>query len=136
MIFDRKSNTLIVKSHAVIESGIKVNSGVILGRNVNIWGGIITSGDIISGRGCNFRGDIEGRNVIIGAHSILRNIIASEDVKLLDYCRAGKLKAGKDVYLRRGVFVEGVEAEGNIIVDGNVRIGEYRAGKKVIAIRT
>ena len=134
IIYNKASNTLIVRSYGVVEKGIVVNANVIAGRGACFWGGIDSPGEVSIGRGCLVKGTIKAKRGIIGARSSVRRVEVEEDLKIFDYCKIDEVIAGGDVYIRKGSVINTVKAGKKVILDGMSKISDIKAGERVIAL--
>lgn len=130
-VVDRSKNLLVVRRDSVVDRHLKFDGKIIAGMFSCFWGNLEAK-EISLGKGCYVRGVISCQKIVVGSNSEFNNIRSSGDVLVQNRCKGGSIRSGSDVRIREGSVIRSVEAEGNLIVDGDSKI-ESISAKKVVA---
>jgi|Deesub1362A_J573_1020465.scaffolds.fasta_scaffold00360_24 cytoskeletal protein CcmA (bactofilin family) len=130
---DSAKKLLIVRKNSVIDRTINFEGKIIGGINVSFWGDI-SCDELYVGKASFIKGVIKCRKAVIGAATQFNQIIAKEEVLILNRCIGNFIRCDKNVLIRKGVVVGNLEAE-SVLIDGISRIGRINA-KKIIASKS
>lgn len=130
-LIDRTRRVLVVKKDSIVDRHIKFDGKVIAGMYSNFWGNIEAE-EVYLGKGCYVGGTIICKKAVIGPYSRFSQILADEDVIILDRCVGDYIQARGNIKIREGSSIKTVESEGYIIIDGASKLEKVSA-KKVIA---
>ncbi len=128
-IVDKGKGVTIVKNGSVVTRHLRFDGRVIAGLNVIFWGNIEAK-EVYTSKGCVVMGDIVCDKAIIGACTRFNRIVA-EDVLIQSRCVGGFVKA-KRVKIADGCVIKEVEADEEILIDGNSKLGKLNA-KRILA---
>lgn len=130
-VMDKSKNLLVVRKDSVVDRHLKFDGKIIAGMFSCFWGNL-EANEISLGKGCYVRGNITCQNVVVGSNSQFNAIKSSGDVLIQNKCKGSIIKSGSDVRIQEGSVIRSVEAEGNLIIDGDSKI-ESISAKKVVA---
>jgi cytoskeletal protein CcmA (bactofilin family) len=129
-VVDKEKGIAIVKNDSVVTRHLRFSGRILAGLRVIFWGNIEAS-EVYLGKGCIVMGDILCDKAVIGACTKFNRVIANEYALIQSKCFGRYVKA-KNVQIAEGCVIGEVEADENIIIDGNSRLGRLNA-RKILA---
>jgi cytoskeletal protein CcmA (bactofilin family) len=129
-LVDKRKGVALIKNDSVVTRHLRFSGRILAGLRVIFWGNIEAE-EVYLGKGCVVMGDILCDKVVIGACTRFNRIIASDFALIQSKCMGRYVKA-KNVQIAEGCAIGEVEADENIVIDGNSKIGKLNA-KKILA---
>ncbi len=130
-VVDKEKGVAIVKNDSVVTRHLRFSGKILAGLRVIFWGNI-EAGEVYLGKGCVVMGDITCDKAVIGACTKFNRVIANEYALIQSKC-FGKYVKAKNVQIAEGCVIGEVEADENIIIDGNSKLGRLNA-RKILAL--
>ncbi|WP_456327219.1 hypothetical protein [Archaeoglobus sp.] len=129
-LVDKSKGVALIKNDSVVTRHLRFSGRILAGLRVIFWGNIEAE-EVYLGKGCVVMGDIICDKAVIGACTRFNRIIANDFSLIQSKCMGRYVKA-KNVQIAEGCIIGEVEADGDIIIDGNSKIGKLNA-RRILA---
>ncbi|WP_457548978.1 hypothetical protein [Archaeoglobus sp.] len=129
-LVDKSKGVALIKNDSVVTRHLRFSGRILAGLRVIFWGNVEAE-EVYLGKGCVVMGDILCDKAVIGACTRFNRIIARDFALIQSKCMGRFVKA-KNVRIAEGCVIGEVEADENIIIDGNSKIGKLNA-RKILA---